>query len=118
MTVRVVVTGLGTVCPVGNDMPTAWRNLIAGSSGVDYITRFDASGFKVPIAAEVRDFDPSQYVDAKRLKHMDRNVQYAVVSALEALDDAGLTVTDDNRHRIGVIYGSGGGGLETRWYIH
>ncbi len=118
MTPRVVVTGLGTVCPVGNDMPTAWSNLLAGKSAVDYITRFDASGFKVPVAAEVRDFDPAEHIDAKRLKHMDRHVQYAVVSALEALDDAELTVTDDNRHRVGVIYGSGGGGLETvlKWH--
>ena len=118
MTRRVVITGLGAVCPVGNDMPTVWRNLVAGETGVGYITRFDASAFKVPLSAEINDFDPEEFIAPKALKHMDRNVQYAVVSAREALTDAGLEITDDNRHRVGVIVGSGGGGLETvlKWY--
>ncbi len=118
MTRRVVITGLGAICPVGGDMPSTWRNLLDGQTGVDYITRFDTTGFKIPVAAEIRDFDPTERIDAKRLKHMDRNVQYAVVSAEEAVADAGLEITDDNRHRIGVIFGSGGGGLETvaKWH--
>ena len=118
MTRRVVITGLGSVCPVGNDMPTVWRNLVDGKTGVGYIRRFDTEGFKVPIAAEVRDFEPEAQIAPKTLKHMDLNVQYAVISAVEAVQDSGLSVNDDNRHRIGVIFGSGGGGLETvlKWH--
>lgn len=118
MTRRVVVTGMGAVCPVGNDLPTTWENLLAGKSGVDYITRFDTSAFKIPISAEVRDFEPEITIQAKPLKHMDRNVQYAMVCAIEALTDSGLEITADNHERVGVIFGSGGGGLETvlRWH--
>ena len=118
MTRRVVVTGLGAVSPVGNDLPTTWDNLVAGVSGVAPITRYDASPFKVGVAAEVKEFDASKHIDAKTLKHMDRNVEYGVVSSLEAMSDAGLEITEDNRDRVGVIFGSGGGGLETafRWY--
>ncbi len=118
VTRRVVVTGLGAVCAVGNDLPTTWDNLVAGVSGVAPITRYDASPFKVGVAAEVKEFDASKHIDAKTLKHMDRNVEYGVVSSLEAVSDAGLEITEDNRDRVGVIFGSGGGGLETafRWY--
>lgn len=118
MTRRVVITGLGTVCPVGNDMPTAWRNLVAGESGARWITRFDHDGFKHPIAAEVRDFSAEGVVGVKALKHMDLNVQYAVVAALESVADAGLELTEENRDRVGVIFGSGGGGLETVLHWH
>lgn len=115
---RVVVTGLGAITPVGNDLPTTWQNLVAGQSGVDYITRYDASAFKVHIAAEVKDFDPSLHIDGKTLKHMDRNAQLAVVAATEAVQDAGLVIDDGNRERVGVVFGSGGGGMETvlKWY--
>ncbi len=118
MTRRVVITGMGAVCAVGNDLPTTWENLLAGQSGVDYITRFDTSVFKVNVAAEVKNFDPSAHIGPKPLKHMDRNVQYALVSAIEAVADAGLTVGEANRDRVGVIFGSAGGGLETvlHWY--
>ena len=110
---RVVVTGLGAVSPVGNDMPTTWERLVAGESGVAPITSYDASAFKVKVAAEVRSFDPEPRIDAKALKHMDRNAQFGVVSALEALVDAGLTIDEDKRERVGVIFGSGGGGMAT-----
>ena len=115
---RVVVTGLGAITPVGNDLPTTWQNLVAGQSGVDCITRYDTSAFKVHIAAEVKDFDPSLHIDAKTLKHMDRNAQLAVVAAAEAVQDARLVIDDGNRERVGVIFGSGGGGMATalKWY--
>lgn len=118
MTRRVVITGMGTVCPVGNDLPTAWERLVAGESGIDHITHFDPAPFKVGVQAEVKDFEPETVLDAKPLKHMDRNVQFGCVSSDEALRDAGLCVTDENRGRIGVVFGSGGGGMSTllRWY--
>lgn len=117
---RVVITGVGAVTPVGNDMPTTWRNLLGGESGVGRIERFDpeAWGVKTPIAAEVKDWDPEPLLpDAKALRHMDLNTQYGMVSGLEALADSGLKVTEDNQHRVGIIFGSGGGGMElvTRW---
>ena len=117
---RVVITGVGAVTPVGNDMPTTWRNLLGGESGVARIQRFDPDewGAKTPIAAEVKDFDPESVLpDAKALRHMDLNTQYAMASGLEALADSGLEVSEDNQHRIGIIFGSGGGGMElvTRW---
>ena len=115
---RVVITGMGAVCPVGNDLPTAWDKLVAGESGVDDITHFDSGPFKVKVQAEVKDFHPEETLEPKPLKHMDRNVQFGCVAAGEALRDAGLTVDDGNRDRIGVIFGSGGGGMSTllRWY--
>ena len=112
---RTVITGLGAVTPVGNDMRSTWDALIAGKSGVGRIERFDpdAAGLKFPLAAEVHDFSPQDVLpDAKTLRHMDRNVQYGLSSALEALQDSGLEVDEDNRHRVGVIFGSGGGGME------
>ena len=118
MTRRVVVTGLGAVCPVGNDMPTTWERLLAGESGVAPITSYDASAFKVKVAAEVKGFDPSSRLDAKVLKHMDRNAQLGVVAALEGLTDAALTIEEEQRERVGVIFGSGGGGMASifKWY--
>ncbi len=117
---RVVITGVGAVTPVGNDMPTTWRNLVAGESGVSRITRFDPErwGVKMPLSAEVRDFDPESVLpDAKALRHMDLNTQYGMSAGLEALTDSGLQITEDNQHRVGIIFGSGGGGMElvTRW---
>ena len=117
---RVVITGVGAVTPVGNDMPTTWRNLIAGQSGVGRIERFDPDhwGVRTPVAAEVRDWDPEPLLpDAKALRHMDLNTQYGMVAGLEALSDSGLEINEDNQHRVGIIFGSGGGGMElvTRW---
>ena len=117
---RVVITGMGAVTPVGNDMPSTWRNLVNGESGVDRIARFnpDEWGIKSPLAAEVRDFDPESVLpDAKALRHMDLNTQYGMAAGLEAISDANLTINEDNQHRVGIIFGSGGGGMElvTRW---
>ena len=112
---RTVITGLGAVTPVGNDMSSTWDALIAGKSGVGRIERFDPDtvGLKFPLAAEVQDFSPQEMLpDAKTLRHMDRNVQYGLASALEAIEDSGLEVDADNRHRVGVIFGSGGGGMQ------
>src|SRR5256714_12858974 len=87
---RVVVTGLGAVTPLGNDAPSTWRALLAGESGVDFIRSFDASGFPVTIAAEVKDFDPSTAASAKEVRKLDRNVLLALAAAREALADSGL----------------------------
>ena len=112
---RTVITGLGAVTPVGSTVPTAWDALIGGESGVGRIERFDPdeAGLRIPLAAEVRGFDPDAALpNDKALRHADRNVQYGLASALEALTDSGLEVNEDNRDRVGVIFGSGGGGME------
>ncbi|MBN9425174.1 MAG: beta-ketoacyl-ACP synthase II, partial [Burkholderiales bacterium] len=108
---RVVVTGLGIVSPVGNDIPTAWSNLVAGRSGISRITRFDASAFPTQIAGEVSDFDVSQYMPSKEARHFDTFVHYGIAAGVQALRSSGLEVTEANAERIGVIIGSGIGGL-------
>jgi len=108
---RVVLTGLGVISPVGNNVPDFWGSLKNGRSGVGPVTRFDASGYPSRIAGEVRDFHPEEQIDAKSLRRMDGFVRYALVAALEAVSDAGLEVTDANRYRVGVLVGSGVGGL-------
>ncbi len=112
---RTVITGLGAVTPVGNSMPATWDALVGGASGVGRLERFEpeAFGIRIPLAAEVRGFDPEAVLpDAKTLRHMDRNVQYGLTAALEALNDSGLEIGEDNRDRVGVIFGSGGGGMQ------
>jgi 3-oxoacyl-[acyl-carrier-protein] synthase II len=110
---RVVVTGLGVVAPNGNDVKAFWDNLVAGKGGAGRVTHFDAGEFSSQVACEIKDFNPEQYVDAKALRRMDTFVQYAVVSAVMAMDDAGLKVDQDGLEatRIGVIVGSGIGGI-------
>jgi 3-oxoacyl-[acyl-carrier-protein] synthase II len=108
---RVVVTGLGIVCPVGNDVESAWRQLVAGVSGITRITRFDASAYRCQIAGEVKDFDVSRYVAAKEIRRMDTFIHYGVAASVQAIADCGIQVTDNNRDRIGCIVGSGIGGL-------
>ncbi|QIM49142.1 beta-ketoacyl-ACP synthase II [Pusillimonas sp. DMV24BSW_D] len=108
---RVVITGLGIISPVGNDIDNAWSNLVSGRSGVGPITRFDASGLNAQIAAEVKDFDVTDYMSAKEAKQMDTFIHYGVAAGVQAWKDAGLEVTDENADRIGVIVGSGIGGL-------
>ncbi|HLG50623.1 MAG TPA: beta-ketoacyl-ACP synthase II [Chloroflexota bacterium] len=110
---RVVVTGLGAVTPLGNDVPTTWSKLIAGESGIDRITLFDPSPFTVQIAGEVKNFDPLNYVEKKDARRMDRNVQFAVAAAREAVADAGLSISPCNAERVGVIVGSAVGGIRT-----
>jgi len=108
---RVVVTGLGIVSPVGNNLKQSWDNIIAGNSGVISIDKFDTSDFSAKIAATVKDFDASDVLPPKELKKMDTFIHYGLVAADEALKDSGLEITDDNAERIGVAIGSGIGGL-------
>jgi 3-oxoacyl-[acyl-carrier-protein] synthase II len=108
---RVVVTGLGIVSPVGNSVPAAWENILAGRSGVGRITRYDAAAYRSQIAGEVRDFQITEYVPAKDVRRMDAFIHYGVAASAQAIRDSGLAVTDGNRERIGCMVGSGIGGL-------
>ncbi len=109
---RVVVTGLGHVSPVGNDVATGWANLIAGQSGIARITRFDPSDYACQIAGEVKGFDIGQYISAKDARRMDVFIHYGIAAAFQAIADAGLEdVADLDKTRVGVNIGSGIGGL-------
>jgi 3-oxoacyl-[acyl-carrier-protein] synthase II len=110
---RVVVTGVGLVSAVGIGTEETWEALLAGRSGVGTITRFDASDFSVRIAGEVKGFDPLRFVEKKDVKKMDVFIQYALAASSFAMEDAGLTITDDNADRVGVFIGSGIGGFAT-----
>lgn len=110
---RVVVTGLGAVTPLGNNVQDFWTNLIAGVSGADMIKRFDCSKFKTRFACEVKDFDPSSVIDRKEVRRLDLFAQYALYAAHEAYHDAGFAEGNFDPDRSGVIWGSGIGGLET-----
>ncbi len=109
---RVVVTGLGLICGVGNSTEEVWRNLLNGRSGVCRITQFDASQFACQIAAEVKNFDPLHYIDKKEIKKMGRFIHLAIAAADEAVKGSGLQVTPDNATRVGVHIGSGIGGFD------
>ncbi|MGB2816963.1 MAG: beta-ketoacyl-ACP synthase II, partial [Burkholderiaceae bacterium] len=108
---RVVVTGLGVVSPVGNDVPSSWEALLAGRSGIGPITRFDASGLGCRIAGEVRNFDLGAYMSPKEARRMDTFIHYGIAASVQAIKDSGIEVTDANRDRIGCVIGSGIGGL-------
>ncbi|MBM7604088.1 3-oxoacyl-[acyl-carrier-protein] synthase II [Metabacillus crassostreae] len=110
---RVVVTGLGALTPIGNDVQTTWENAIKGISGVGPLTRVDAEQYPAKVAAELKDFNIEQYMDKKDARKMDRFTQYAVVAALMAAKDANLEITEENAPRVGVWIGSGIGGMET-----
>jgi len=111
---RVVITGLGVVSPVGNDVETFWNNIKEGKCGIDFITRFDVSEAKVKIAAEIKDFDPTQYIDKKECKRLDLYSQYAMVAAIQAMRDSGLEEDGKmDKDRLGVYVGSGIGGMNT-----
>jgi len=110
---RVVVTGLGAVTPIGNTVEDYWSGLTSGSNGVAAITLFDASAHACRFAAEVKDFDPKGMIEPKEAKRWDRFCKFGVVAAKQALADAGLSITEENAERIGVIIGSGVGGLLT-----
>jgi 3-oxoacyl-[acyl-carrier-protein] synthase II len=107
---RVVITGLGTINPLGNNVTTTWQNLIAGNSGIDRITLFDPSNLATQIAGEVKGFDPKNYFDVKEARRLERFVQFAVVAAREAIADAQLKIDEHNAAHIAVIIGSGVGG--------
>ena len=110
---RVVVTGLGIVSPVGNDLATAWGNVREGRSGIGPITHFDASNFPTKIAGEVRDFDPAQYIPAKDVKKMDPFIHYGIAASVQALADAGMHPHEHDEERIGCAVGAGIGGIHT-----
>src|SRR6202021_4230630 len=109
---RVVVTGIGLVCAVGNTVPEIWTNLLAGKSGMAPITGFDTTGFSVTFAAEVKNFDPLKFVDKKESRKMGRFTHYAFAATQEAMAQSGLEITSENGDRVGVFIGSGIGGFE------
>jgi 3-oxoacyl-[acyl-carrier-protein] synthase II len=110
---RVVVTGLGIVSPVGNDVPAAWASIVAGRSGIAPITRFDTSTFPTHFGGEIKGLDFTPYLSPKDVRRMDAFMQYGVVAGMQAMRDSGLAVTEANSERIGVMMGSGMGGLES-----
>ena len=110
---RVVVTGLGVISPIGHTVDEFWNALMSGKSGVDYITSFDTTGFDTKFAAEVKNLDVTHYLDRKEARRMDKFCQYAVIASQNAMDDSGLKLDQEDREKIGVIVGSGIGGMET-----
>jgi 3-oxoacyl-[acyl-carrier-protein] synthase II len=110
---RVVVTGLGAVSPLGIGVPALWEGLVAGRSGVRRVQHFDTDNLLVKIAAEVPDFDPRTFIDAKSVRRMDRFAHFAIAATREALDDAKLDITDENRERVAIVMNTGGGGIPT-----
>src|SRR5690606_21286029 len=110
---KVVVTGLGAVTPLGNNVPEFWRNLVNGKSGAAPITKFDASLFRAKFACEVKNFDPQDHFEKSEVRKMDPFTQYALVSAGEAIRDSGVDLDNVDKTRIGVIWGSGNGGFHT-----
>ncbi len=113
MTERVVVTGIGLVTPVGEDKKSTWDSLLKGKSGIDYISLFDAEGFESRIAAEVDGFDGAALLGRKEARRLDRFSQFACVAALEALEDAGIDMATEDADKVGVLIGSGVGGIMT-----
>ncbi len=110
---RVVITGMGAVTPLGNDVDTFWNSILKGKSGADNITHFDAEKFKVQFAAEVKNFAPEKYLDRNEIKRSDLFTQYAIYAAAQAMEDSGLNFKDFDPFDIGVIWGTGQGGMET-----
>jgi 3-oxoacyl-[acyl-carrier-protein] synthase II len=110
---RVVVTGLGAITPLGNDVQTTWKNALAGKSGAGPITHFDASLFKTQFACEVKDFNPADHFDRKEVRKYDRYSQLAIKAAKDAMSDSGLDLEKENLDRIGVIFSAGIGGIKT-----
>ena len=113
MTRRVVITGLGALTPIGNNVPDFWNNMKAGKSGAAPITKFDTSKFKTTFACEVKGYNPADHFDVKEIRKYDPFSQYALVAVREAVADAGINFEELNRDRIGVIWGSGNGGIQT-----
>ena len=108
---RIAITGLGAVSPLGNTLDDNWNNLIAGKSGIGRITKFDASAYSVQIAGEVRDFDVTQYIPAKEARHMDAFIHYGIAASVQAVVDSGIDQAGLDPERVGVMVGSGIGGL-------
>jgi len=110
---RVVITGMGVVSPVGSTVEKFWENIVKGKSGIGRITKFDPEGYPVQIAAEVKDFDPNLYFDKKEVRRTDPFIQFAIGASTQAVEDSGLDGADIDRTRVGVLIGSGIGGLTT-----
>src|ERR1041384_8122735 len=110
---RVVVTGLGAVTPLGNNIADYWKNLIDGVSGAALITRFDPSRFKTRFACEVKGFEPEKYFEKKEIRKLDPFSQYGIAASVQAMEDSGLEQSNTDKNEVGVIWGSGIGGLET-----
>ncbi len=110
---RVVITGMGAVTPVGNNVEEVWNSLIQGRSGISKITKFDVTDYPVTIAGEVKNFNPEEYIDKKSVRKMDLFTQYGVAASVQAVRDSGLNFDNENRERVGVIVGSGIGGMIT-----
>ncbi len=108
---RIAITGLGAVSPLGNTLDDNWANLLAGRSGIGRITKFDASAYSVQIAGEVRDFDVTQYIAAKEARHMDTFIHYGIAASMQAVRDSGIDQAGFDPERVGVLVGSGIGGL-------
>ena len=115
---RVVVTGVGMITPLGIGVEKSWKNLLAGESGIRRITHFDSSQFPTQIAGEVEGFNPEDYIQIKEIKKMDRFIQFSIAATQLALDDSGLKITESNAEKIGVIVGSGIGGLSSIEQFH
>ncbi|MDH4472180.1 MAG: beta-ketoacyl-ACP synthase II [Fluviicola sp.] len=113
MTRRVVVTGIGALSPIGNDVDTFWNNMVAGKSGAAPISKFDTSKFKTTFACELKDFDPKAHFDVKEIRKYDPFSQYALVAVEQAVKDGNIDFEQLNKDRIGVIWGSGNGGIQT-----
>ena len=110
---RVVITGIGCISPVGNDVSSVWENLTTGKSGVDLITHYDTSEYKTKFAAEVKGFDGNAFFGSREARKMDRYTQFALAAAIQAVEDSRLVIDDSNRDRIGVLIGSGIGGVQS-----
>ncbi|MCF6300293.1 MAG: beta-ketoacyl-ACP synthase II, partial [Proteobacteria bacterium] len=108
---RVVVTGMGIVSPVGNDIKSAWNNIVNGKSGIDLITHFDSEAFACKIAGEIKNFDIKEYISGKDAKKMDPFIHYAMAAGIDAITDSGIEVSEENADRIGVYVGAGIGGI-------
>jgi 3-oxoacyl-[acyl-carrier-protein] synthase II len=115
---RVVITGLSMITPLGIGVKVSWESLIAGRSGIKRITQFDSSNFPTKIAGEVQDFNPEDYIEYKEIKKMDRFIHFAIAATKMAIDDSGLRITDSNAEKVGVIVGSGIGGLRAIEHYH
>ncbi len=110
---RVVITGIGILCPLGRDLDTTWKALVAGKSGIDYMTLFDSEPFETKFAGEVKGFDPTDYIGRKEARRMDRFAQLSVAASLQAVEQSGIQINSTNQDSTGIVIGSGIGGLTT-----
>ncbi len=110
---RVAITGLGIVSPVGNDIAAAWDSIVSGRSGIAKVERFDTTNFPVHFGGEIRNLELDRYMTAKDARRMDAFMQYGVVAGIQAMRDSGFIVTEANTERVGIMMGSGMGGLES-----